>query len=40
MENINNMNRIINEYLEPLLWQNGVHEDEHTRTIRNVYGTG
>jgi hypothetical protein len=28
IENINNLNRIINYYLEPLLWQNGAHEHE------------
>jgi hypothetical protein len=30
IENINNLNRIINYGLEPLLWQNGAHEQEHT----------
>jgi len=30
IERINSFNRIINYYLEPLLWQNGVHEHEYT----------
>jgi hypothetical protein len=40
IENNNSFNRIINCYLEPLLWQDGVHEHEYTQSIRNVHRTG
>ena len=30
IENINSFNRIINYYLEALLWQDGAHEHEYT----------
>ena len=30
IEKINSISRIINYYLEPLLWHNGAHELEYT----------